>query len=757
MGNARAEVLIKEIGKSARVRDYPNSDLLVVHSMDRPREATIFKSSTLEEIAKYELDQDNKLLDFVLDIPNRRFLAVSDKGFVTESFRKGLVSCKAHPLGNGEPVSGAVLAASGKRVITYVDDSASIWDVDRHALVGKVTLENNSKVLAVIATFDSDHALIIGDSSACWVELASGNKSSKHFPIEATGALGKTSLTGRYYALPGKSKIYLFDQKSRQVDFVDWNPESADPNAHAFTGRDQYFLCQQGESKRYAIDAWQLEDGIQSLTFKMPIFGASGDSFGTSPLSAMITFHGVEPDNDQKAIQLRSLTGDTAVSFGKSILARPNSAEIKVTAIGISKSERWMGLATEVGQVILWDLLSPRVQINLTSEDGQGVKVEPIKSGGVRGTLSMIDVASIEFLANDSLMFIKCNKEVCSLVKTDSFPDDELLSVDLGRRSANEKRFYLTKSEIKKLSFSHDGQKLFAVDNSNALILDLSNGCEVLYHSGDSTLGGWFTTDGHSVYMVRSNGPVWLDLRTKRLRQAAQLGNPTGQLTGNLIPGIILGDKMSVLDVESGQVAALVTMTTVNRGLTDLSDDNTLLVSGGSLIKGGGIGLEIVDLLTGKATTSMKIDSDGLYGVAFLADKSRVAVLGANSVRVFDYRRNRMSAEFAKANESRPQPIRRSSSVTAAAANSWYDDVASSDLILGSRILRAMDYHPSTGRIAISKAQKVEVWDAAKEEMVWSSVLDGDSVSELVFSPDGKRLAAGMYDGCIRVISLVSK
>ena len=94
-------------------------------------------------------------------------------------------------------------------------------------------------------------------------------------------------------------------------------------------------------------------------------------------------------------------------------------------------------------------------------------------------------------------------------------------------------------------------------------------------------------------------------------------------------------------------------------------------------------------------------------------------------------------------------------SVTADAAMSWRDEVASGGggLVPSNRVLRTIAHHPSTGRLAMSKQQTVEIWDTNKETMLWSTVLDGDWISELAFSPDGRRLAVGMYDGRIRVIA----
>jgi WD40 repeat protein len=58
---------------------------------------------------------------------------------------------------------------------------------------------------------------------------------------------------------------------------------------------------------------------------------------------------------------------------------------------------------------------------------------------------------------------------------------------------------------------------------------------------------------------------------------------------------------------------------------------------------------------------------------------------------------------------------------------------------------------PDGKRVAAAFGPAVRVWDVASGERLSAPRMEGDDVSRVCFSPDGKRVCAGAYDGALRV------
>jgi WD40 repeat protein len=291
-------------------------------------------------------------------------------------------------------------------------------------------------------------------------------------------------------------------------------------------------------------------------------------------------------------------------------------------------------------------------------------------------------------------------------------------------------------TDMVQVAFSRDGRRLAWTYGSKsgaggAGVRDVLSGQTVFSHqeTRDGFLGLAFSPDGRFLAIgtgepTRSAGSIRIwDLSTGQLtRTLDEPGGRVGQVIythdGQRLISSSLSGLLTVWDTESG--ARLQTLRGHRLGIfaVVVSPDGKLLVSGGGKIRTYGGELKLWDLTTYQERPWPHAVPDGITGLAFSPDGSRLAVAGfTEEARVWDMAR----AEIV--------------------------------LKLGHpRMATAVAYSPDGRRLATGSFDgTITIWEARTGQALLTLPAHTMPVTDLVFSPDGFRLASAGGEGKIKL------
>jgi WD40 repeat protein len=175
---------------------------------------------------------------------------------------------------------------------------------------------------------------------------------------------------------------------------------------------------------------------------------------------------------------------------------------------------------------------------------------------------------------------------------------------------------------------------------------------------------------------------------------------------------------------------------------------------GGKMTEGK-LGIEVLDLLNQSTVSAIPISDDGIYGVAFIGDGSRLAVCGHTRVRLYDYKKKRMVFEFPEP-EDKPKKKDDEFVPLVGLPSKIFVENSGSFASIGPRVILNMAYHDATSVMAIANFSAVSFWDVNTGKLKWTTAIEGFRIAALSFSGDGSKLAVAHDEGRLTILDLAA-
>ena len=491
----------------------------------------------------------------------------------------------------------------------------------------------------------------------------------------------------------------------------------------------------ENNNQRYALDLWDISEGLQQATFFHSI-----EKLGVPRVAISSDQHRIAAVHDRsrndfelRITNLADLTEELVFGSNYSFDDRNlgQITDLQFSPDGMSLLTLWRD-----GLVTHWDLSASRNVVHFDDRTSVTTIQEPYPMI-VAAAMTDVPLDRLQIAADgDAIIGGGPTAELVIWRKSD---DLRAVTPQVFAFQDGNARY----RSIEECDVAPEAKQIAAiVDYNGAVLIDIPSGNPV-YLSRDAFLVR-FNQRGTKLHLSGSSTTLMYDLQAGRSFPLSRRPSATAQsFQERLTSGVSFeNDSWGLIDPDSGAaVASLVPENIRSSGQWAISPDKTLFAALARGRNSDGYGIEVFDIKSAKRTVYMPINLDSWNRLRFSPDGSKLLISTSDSVLTVDYRRRKIVDTiwpYGKGSTETPERSIAGSSAGGAAKVAAASQVACGSWRGGP--VSCMDV-TATGMLAVgAKGGDVTLLSLDSKRNPYTHKLPGREVNDVRFSDNGKLL-----------------